>query len=277
MVQPLDESWGSSPLQGHGSWLMCEVALRAASHTRLIAHDHYISTTLVGGKGGPGPSSLHTMLERPMEHVNLRWMYTLHGFLHGIKWIMFHGRLDYFQKPPFGGRPTTKLGDHGTPNAHNCWYILFYHAWGPAWIEIHWNSIWLRARSHMTSHFTWRLVTTKHDFGGVLGESLDTFFGALKISWSWLLAHVWSGPNLHKKIRESLSLSRYIYIYIYIEILDRATLNPLRAARKREEIKILYKNQRIRVSLYAESPPAMWVSSLKLLAQESFSSTSLYK
>ena len=55
--------------------------------------------------------------------------------------------------------------------------------------------------------------------------------------------------------RKSGNLS--LYIYIYIEILDRATLNPLRAARKREEIKILYKNQRIRVSLYAESPPAM--------------------
>ena len=27
MVRPLDESEGSSPLQGHGSWLMCEVAL----------------------------------------------------------------------------------------------------------------------------------------------------------------------------------------------------------------------------------------------------------
>jgi hypothetical protein len=27
MVRPLDESHGSSPLQGHGSWLMCEVAL----------------------------------------------------------------------------------------------------------------------------------------------------------------------------------------------------------------------------------------------------------
>jgi hypothetical protein len=32
MVQPLDESQGSSPLQGHGDWLMCEVVLRAASH-----------------------------------------------------------------------------------------------------------------------------------------------------------------------------------------------------------------------------------------------------
>ena len=26
--------------------------------------------------------------------------------------------------------------------------------WGPAWIEIRWNSNWLRARSHMTSHCT---------------------------------------------------------------------------------------------------------------------------
>ena len=27
MVGPLDESQGSSPLQGHGPWLMCEVGL----------------------------------------------------------------------------------------------------------------------------------------------------------------------------------------------------------------------------------------------------------
>ena len=30
MVRPLDESQGSSPLQGHGSWLVCEVALKIA-------------------------------------------------------------------------------------------------------------------------------------------------------------------------------------------------------------------------------------------------------
>ena len=88
----------------------------------------------------------------------------------------------------------TNLGDPGTPNAHNRWFILFYHVWGPAWIKIHWNSIWLRARSHMTSHYTWGSVTTLHDFGGVLGRPLDTFFWALTISWSRLLARVWSGP-----------------------------------------------------------------------------------
>ena len=56
------------------------------------------------------------------------------------------------------------------------------------------NKIWFRAQSHMTSHYTWGSVTTLHDFGGVLGRPLDTFFWALTISWSWLLACVWSGP-----------------------------------------------------------------------------------
>ena len=48
--------------------------LRATSHMRLRACDHYISSTLIGGKGGAGPSSLHTTLEGPMEYVNATWM-----------------------------------------------------------------------------------------------------------------------------------------------------------------------------------------------------------
>ena len=75
-------------------------------------------------------------------------------------WITSRGHLDYFQKPPLGSRPNTKPGDRGTPNAHNCWFILVYHVWGPTWVEIHWTSIWLRVRSHMASHYTWRSVTT---------------------------------------------------------------------------------------------------------------------
>ena len=62
-----------------------------------------------------------------------------------VTWIIF-------KKPFLGGTSNTKPGDHGTPNVHNCWFILFYHAWGPTWIGIHWDSIWLRAWSHMTSH-----------------------------------------------------------------------------------------------------------------------------
>ena len=101
---------------------------------------------------------------------------------------MFHGHLDYFQKPSLGGRPSTKLGDHGTPNAHNRWFIALYHVWGSTWIEIYWNNIWLRAQSHMTSHYTRGSVTTLHDFGGVLGRPLNTFSCTLTISWSQLLA-----------------------------------------------------------------------------------------
>ena len=106
----------------------------------------------------------------------------------------------YFQKPPLGDRPNTKLGDHGILNVHNRWFLLFYNVWAYAWIKIHWNIIWLRVWSHVTSHYTWGYVTTLHDFGGVLGWPLDTFFWALTISWSWLLARVWSGPNSNTTI-----------------------------------------------------------------------------
>ena len=61
--------------------------LRATSHARLLrAHDHHTSSTLICGKGGAGPSSLHTKLEGPTEYVNARWMESLLGFLHGIVW-----------------------------------------------------------------------------------------------------------------------------------------------------------------------------------------------
>ena len=69
--------------------------IRTTSHTRLRACDQYTSSTLIGGKDGAGPSSLHTMLEGPTEYVVARWMQSLHGFLHG-NWIMFHGHLGYF-------------------------------------------------------------------------------------------------------------------------------------------------------------------------------------
>ena len=37
-------------------------SLRATSHMRLRARDHGTSSTLICGKGGAGPSSLHTTL-----------------------------------------------------------------------------------------------------------------------------------------------------------------------------------------------------------------------
>jgi hypothetical protein len=98
--------------------------LRVASHMRLRARDHHTSSTLIGGKSGAGSSSLHTTLEGATKQVNARWMQSLHGFLRGLKWIMFHAHLDYFQKPPLGSKPNTKLEHHNAPNAHNRWFIL---------------------------------------------------------------------------------------------------------------------------------------------------------
>jgi hypothetical protein len=67
-------------------------------------------------------------------------------------------------------------------------FILFYHVWGPASIEIHRNNIWWKARSHMASHCTRGSVTALHDCGGALGWPLHTLFWALTMSWSQLLA-----------------------------------------------------------------------------------------
>ena len=175
--------------------------LRATSHTRLRARDHYTSSTLIGGKRrSRSKFKLHTKLEGPMEgvcecemDVKSTWIPMWHQMDH-VSWS-----LGLFLKPPLGGRLNTKPGDHCTPNTHNRWFILVYHAWELAWIEIRWNSIWLRARSHMASHCTWGSMTTLHDFGGVLWRPLDTFFWALTISWSQLLARVWSGHSIHEQ------------------------------------------------------------------------------
>ena len=155
----------------HNDTIVIVLSLRATSLTRLRDRDHYTSSTLIGGKGGAGPSSLHTTLERRTEYVNARWMWSLHGFRHGIQWIMFRGHCNgLFSRTTSWRRSNTKPGDHDDSYAHNRWFILLYHVWGPAWIEIHWNSIWLRTWSRMTSHYTWGSVSTLHDFGGVVCE-----------------------------------------------------------------------------------------------------------
>jgi len=50
---------------------MERLVLRATSHRRLRARE-CSSSTLVGGKGGAGPSSLHTTLKGPTKFVNVR-------------------------------------------------------------------------------------------------------------------------------------------------------------------------------------------------------------
>ena len=63
---------GSFVTRGRLSPCIC---VRATSHTRLRARDHdYTSSTLIGGRGVAGLSSLQTTLEGPMEYANARWM-----------------------------------------------------------------------------------------------------------------------------------------------------------------------------------------------------------
>jgi hypothetical protein len=69
---------------------------------------------------------------------------------------------------------------------------LFYlnHVWGPTWIEIHWNSIWLRARLHRTSHYTWGCGDHTTWFWGCLGTGLGTLSFGLSQFYgygSWLV------------------------------------------------------------------------------------------
>jgi hypothetical protein len=81
------------------------------------------------------------------------------------------------------------MGDRGTLNAHNRWFILFYDVRGPAWIEIHWKSIWLKTRSHIPKVLNPKhSMTTLHDFEGVLGRP----FGLSRFHrhGSWLVCEV---------------------------------------------------------------------------------------
>jgi hypothetical protein len=61
---------------------------------RLRAHDHYTSSTLIGGKGGVGPSSLHIVLEGPTEYISeckmdvkSTWISTWHQMDH-VSWSL---------------------------------------------------------------------------------------------------------------------------------------------------------------------------------------------
>ena len=113
-----------------------------------------------------------------------------------VTWIVFNNRL-------LEVGLTQQSGDRGTLNAHNRWFVVCYHVWGPAWIDVHWNSIWSRAQSHMASRYTWGSVTTLHDIGGVLGQPSDTFFWALAFSWSRLLVRVWNGIMCQLKVQNN--------------------------------------------------------------------------
>ena len=107
------------------------------------------------------------------------------GLCFMVPWIIFKNHL-----LEVGLTPTRERPWHS-----ECSQLLvysIYHEWRSTWIEIHRTSIWLRVRSHITSLYTWRSVTTLHDFGGVVERPRDTFFGLPQFRGhgSWLVCEV---------------------------------------------------------------------------------------
>ena len=192
----------------------------------------------------------------------------VYGFLHDIKWIVFHGHLDYFPKTHFlkvgltQNRETMALWTLKTvdfilyilscvrTHMNRNLFIEIKYGWGPGYIWLHtihedpWphytllkvscDGLWTLSfglsqfhghnscsilscvRTHtnrnsfieitygwwpghiwlQSSHYTWGSVTTLHDFEGVLGRSLDTFFWALTIILVTALGSCVKGPQL---------------------------------------------------------------------------------
>ena len=131
------------------------------------------------------------MLEGPKEYVNARWIHvkstwipTWHQMDHVfmVTWTKFKNYLC-----DIGLAQNRKTMALRALTSIDLLYLI---------IELHWISIWFKARLHMTSHYTWGSVTTLHDFGRCVGTTAfgHLFIWALTISWSRLLARVWSGP-----------------------------------------------------------------------------------
>ena len=99
------------------------------------------------------------------------WIPTLHWmdhvFMVMVTWIVFKNHL-------------LEVG-----LTQNCWRSMalrtlttvdlfgFNHVWGPTWIEVRWNSIWLKVWSHVTSHYIRVPVTTLRD----VGSGFEMVFG----------------------------------------------------------------------------------------------------
>ena len=122
-------------------------------HKSLRTRDHGTSNPLIGEKAEPAQARFTLRLRDQQSECKMDVKSTWHQINH-VSWS-----LGLFLKLTSWGRPNTKPGDHGTLKSHNHSFIIFYHVWGPCMNRIHWNSIWLRAWSHMTSYYTWGSMT----------------------------------------------------------------------------------------------------------------------
>ena len=70
-LRPFNQ-WELLDWNGHGPSVLCVKG--PYGHFTHGIESSWPFQALIGGKGGAGPSSLHTTLEGPMEYVNARWM-----------------------------------------------------------------------------------------------------------------------------------------------------------------------------------------------------------
>ena len=152
---------------------------------RLRARDHYTSSTLIGRKGGAGPSLLHTTLDGPTEYISKckmdvkstwipTWRQPDHVFMVTCFIILEVGLTQ--------SREVVALQI----------FILFYHVWGHARIEIHGNCIWLKI-GHIWLHTTLEGPWPHSMLLGVSRDGLWTLLFGLSQSQchnSWLVCEV---------------------------------------------------------------------------------------
>ena len=150
MVWPLDESQGSSQLQGHGSWLMCEVALALC-----MDHQHVTcSLKYVIDHGAWGPQKLYFQ-------ANI---------------INCHDPMGFAVREAKRGSLIAKVGDHGKETP--LWKNICFDFLSPNVIVVE------RKEGEKVEHGKKNLKSTF--FGHILKKSTHEYFGA----WSLLPAHI---------------------------------------------------------------------------------------
>ena len=121
---------------------------------------------------------------------------------------MFHGHLDCFPKPPRGGRPDTKLGDHWHSECSQpLIYNVLNHLWERAQIEIHRNSIWFERMITYGVTLHWEGPWPSHMIWEECWDGLWTFFFWALTKFhghgSWLVCEVALICQCHVHIFES--------------------------------------------------------------------------
>ena len=129
------------------------INIRATSPTRLRARDHCTLSTLVGGKGGVGPSSLHIVLEGHNKvsectmDIKFTWILTWQQ-TNNISWSF-----GLFSQTTARGRLDAKTKRLWRSGIANHFFIRFHHVWEPRMNRNHRNIIG-RGPGHIKLHTT---------------------------------------------------------------------------------------------------------------------------